>query len=614
MIIKGNTVGTTMPRTDWNQTDPQKADYLKGREDLTATIKKAQSTAVQALSTANSHINDNENPHCVTAEQVGLGNVDNTADKDKPVSTKQAAAIAETAKWHTAANVKRFGATGDGVTDDTEAIQSAFDSGLTVVFPAGKYKFKGITCNHAVDVVFENAEIVPIFHEGTNGVLNKLFTFTDCEKVTVKGLRIILEPTTNERKHKHLTESIAEFHNCENVQLVDWTVKNLMYWNRGNTPSELYNRRGILFTAIDSKIEVVNCEFAGMAYEEWNWVTYTPDNVKKSAAHFRNCYFHDANSTYVNKDGDTVNCGLSCIGIFAHTAEVVDCTFENIACYDISMVNVMSLYGDFSNNIIINCKVGGVCDFRENSWVFTTYAKIDNNRMVNSRCDKFAAISGQYVQITNNVATARTFCCSSGPLSGNILREEDEITKIRYVIENNVVEALDTELIHAEIVDIGINAEKALVYIDFNEKVEEGEEPAWKSSDSEIMCRNNRFFSDSTGKSNANLVVVDVGRLIMHDNTLYLGKRTAAESTYTAIQLSYANVDGIEVDLVGNRVEKNTVSETAKNPHVVYISSKYQNVKMNAFYNSVRNGDLLLASGYSDGVLNVDRDYNLHIN
>ena len=386
-----------------------------------------------------------------------------------------------------------------------------------------------------------------------------------------------------------------------------------MYWNRGNTPSELYNRRGILFTAIDSKIEVVNCEFAGMAYEEWNWVTYTPDNVKKSAAHFRNCYFHDANSTYVNKDGDTVNCGLSCIGIFAHTAEVVDCTFENIACYDISMVNVMSLYGDFSNNIIINCKVGGVCDFRENSWVFTTYAKIDNNRMVNSRCDKFAAISGQYVQITNNVATARTFCCSSGPLSGNILREEDEITKIRYVIENNVVEALDTELIHAEIVDIGINAEKALVYIDFNEKVEEGEEPAWKSSDSEIMCRNNRFFSDSTGKSNANLVVVDVGRLIMHDNTLYLGKRTAAESTYTAIQLSYVIVDGIEVDLVGNRVEKNTVSETAKNPHFVYISSKYQNVKMNAFYNSVRNGELLLASGYGTGVLNLDGQGNVNL-
>ena len=28
MIIKGNTVGTPMPRPNWNQTDPKKADYI----------------------------------------------------------------------------------------------------------------------------------------------------------------------------------------------------------------------------------------------------------------------------------------------------------------------------------------------------------------------------------------------------------------------------------------------------------------------------------------------------------------------------------------------------------------------------------------------------------
>jgi hypothetical protein len=36
-----------------------------------------------------SHISDNTNPHNVTAEQIGLGNVDNTADIDKVVSTPQ---------------------------------------------------------------------------------------------------------------------------------------------------------------------------------------------------------------------------------------------------------------------------------------------------------------------------------------------------------------------------------------------------------------------------------------------------------------------------------------------------------------------------------------------
>lgn len=44
--------------------------------------------------TANAHINAIDNPHMVTAEQVGLGNVDNTADADKPVSAAAAEAIA----------------------------------------------------------------------------------------------------------------------------------------------------------------------------------------------------------------------------------------------------------------------------------------------------------------------------------------------------------------------------------------------------------------------------------------------------------------------------------------------------------------------------------------
>lgn len=39
------------------------------------------------------HTKDTDNPHNVTAAQVGLGNVNNTSDTDKPVSTKQAAAI-----------------------------------------------------------------------------------------------------------------------------------------------------------------------------------------------------------------------------------------------------------------------------------------------------------------------------------------------------------------------------------------------------------------------------------------------------------------------------------------------------------------------------------------
>ena len=59
---------------------------------------------VTALETkVNNHIANKSNPHTVTKTQVGLGNVNNTSDADKPVSTAQAAAIANAKAAGTAA-------------------------------------------------------------------------------------------------------------------------------------------------------------------------------------------------------------------------------------------------------------------------------------------------------------------------------------------------------------------------------------------------------------------------------------------------------------------------------------------------------------------------------
>ena len=59
---------------------------------------------VTALETkVNSHIANKSNPHTVTKAQVGLGNVNNTSDADKPVSTAQATAIADAKSAGTAA-------------------------------------------------------------------------------------------------------------------------------------------------------------------------------------------------------------------------------------------------------------------------------------------------------------------------------------------------------------------------------------------------------------------------------------------------------------------------------------------------------------------------------
>ena len=55
---------------------------LANQTDLTAALNAKVSTT-----TFNAHATSTSNPHSVTKAQVGLGNVDNTSDADKPIST-----------------------------------------------------------------------------------------------------------------------------------------------------------------------------------------------------------------------------------------------------------------------------------------------------------------------------------------------------------------------------------------------------------------------------------------------------------------------------------------------------------------------------------------------
>jgi hypothetical protein len=90
---------------------------------------KANTSALTA------HTGDTTNPHAVTKAQVGLGNVDNTSDINKPVSTAQSVKFI----WDRAADFERdFNAPTDGTSDATTAMQSAVDT----LFAAGGGKLR----------------------------------------------------------------------------------------------------------------------------------------------------------------------------------------------------------------------------------------------------------------------------------------------------------------------------------------------------------------------------------------------------------------------------------------------------------------------------------------
>lgn len=80
------TSATTSQAGLMSSSDKTKLDGLKDQAGITSDINAVQTNL-------ETHINNKSNPHKVTKDQVGLGNVDNTSDANKPISTATQTAL-----------------------------------------------------------------------------------------------------------------------------------------------------------------------------------------------------------------------------------------------------------------------------------------------------------------------------------------------------------------------------------------------------------------------------------------------------------------------------------------------------------------------------------------
>lgn len=82
MRIRGNIVGNLAPRTNWEQTDPTKADYLKGRDALEMLIRNTGENAkTEAVNVANNAKTAADNAQAAADNaQVAADNAQTSAD------------------------------------------------------------------------------------------------------------------------------------------------------------------------------------------------------------------------------------------------------------------------------------------------------------------------------------------------------------------------------------------------------------------------------------------------------------------------------------------------------------------------------------------------------
>ena len=97
------------PRRNWRV-----VDILELKTKFNDNVEEAETE----LDAAASHISNTSNPHSVTKTQLGLSNVDNTSDANKPVSTAQQTAI----------DAKVTNAITNGVTTIAPAQDAVFDA------------------------------------------------------------------------------------------------------------------------------------------------------------------------------------------------------------------------------------------------------------------------------------------------------------------------------------------------------------------------------------------------------------------------------------------------------------------------------------------------------
>ena len=208
---------------------------------------------------------------------VGLENVDNTSDSDKPVSTavQQALAgkansadlapVATTGDYGDLLNapasllydVKKYGAVGDGVVDDTNAIQSAIDAaqgGGIVFIPVGMYIVNpSVSLHLTTGVVLSGAGRKSVLKVKDNSaVLNNIVKVENADRVVIKDLSI-----DGNRANQDVSDAVAVHYGVYVAASNNCRVENVYVYDTTGVGIHVYDSVGTIVT---------DCESSGHRY------------------------------------------------------------------------------------------------------------------------------------------------------------------------------------------------------------------------------------------------------------------------------------------------------------------------------------------------------------
>lgn len=336
-------------------------------------------------------------------------------------------------------NVKWYGATGDGTTDDSDSIRAALAVGNILYFPEGTYRFKEIETGNPVIIFGDGAKTVftPIHkHAGTNQGY-KLFDFQN--SVYLHNLQLKFDTSvTTPSGAKYYQEAAFYAVGVDHVHLDHIIFDNIFdTYHLGVGTLDFEDRQGLaIYFHNCNEVCINDCEIKEFGGEEFAWISRTTARYGSGKISIQNNYFHDRTS----QDKGSAFTVLGGNLIFTDNCCY---NFNNIYPWDTvnkagSLFNLMGAYITCTNNIFIDCLCGNYIDFSEGYYNKVEELIVANN-IFNGKAlspmrfmAKNVTIDGNYI---DSVLAFRGFIIDAIPASGipycvdgNTLYEFDNVT------------------------------------------------------------------------------------------------------------------------------------------------------------------------------------------
>ena len=229
--------------------EAEEFENISSGEKLSIAFGKIQ----KAISSLLGHINNFDNPHKTTKSQIQLGNVDNTSDVDKPVSTAQQKAIDGAY-----ANSNKY--TDQKIADLINGAPETMD-----------------TLKEIADTIEKNKSVVEALDKsiGTKANQNELDTHTGNDTIHITSDERTKWNDANNKKHSHNNKSVLDGITSELVQ--KWSNGSSLTGIKGNAETD-YRTGNVNLTA-----ENVGAVATGGDTAE-NTATFTSSDVADGSA------------------------------------------------------------------------------------------------------------------------------------------------------------------------------------------------------------------------------------------------------------------------------------------------------------------------------------------